>query len=101
MHLYNFLTASDHAILDDRYATPAARDSVVATRLDKFGIRRRAEDGLIKRAIVVLANCELKLTAYHATYNQVVSFKKLLQGLPPYGAQFTDRYHEHSRDLPT
>ncbi len=78
-------------------------DSVVATRLDKLGIRQSAKDGLIKWAIVVLAGCEFKLTgvwpSHHATYTRVVSLKKLLQGFPPCGARFLDRVLEHPRDL--
>ena len=74
-HPHHFMSGRDWALLDDPAATPDQRDQIVATRLQKLGVRRASEDGLVKWAVAVLLIAEQKISgswpSYTATYNRV------------------------------
>lgn len=101
--IYNYLTIKDYQVLDDLKSTPAMRDQVVASRLDRLGIRRAGEDNLIKWAVTLIMDCEFRLAgtwpSYSSIYHRVVSFKTLLQRLSPYMGPYIDKYPENPQDL--
>lgn len=74
-YLNNFLTSSDWATLDDPTSNQALCNRIVADRLCALGIRRAAEDGCVKWAIVVLLDRDYKVLgrwpSYLAVYHRV------------------------------
>lgn len=101
---YNYFTLMDYAILDDPKTSEAKRDSIFAERLQRLGIRRASEDGLIKWSMVLLIDIEFKLTgrypSYWQIYHRVRSLVKQLQKLPPYEGPFLDSYPGSPHELP-
>ena len=73
--LNNYLTSCDWTTMDDPKSTPSQRDSVLAHRIDKLGIRRASEDGCIKWCLTLLVASEWSAhgewPSYEATYSRV------------------------------
>ena len=101
--LHNYCTSRDHSIFDDPESAPSQRDSRMAYRLARLGVKRASELNLIKWAMVMLTDAEYKISgswpSYHAIYQRVQDFKSLLQETPEYAGPFLDEYPERPQDL--
>ena len=102
-HLYNYLTAKDHAILDDPRSSPSQRDSCVVSRLKGLGIVSASELGLIKWVMVMITEAEFRAygtwSSYPEIYSRVQTIKSLLNSTKGYSGPFADKYPEFPSEL--
>ena len=101
--LYNYLTAKDWAVFDSAMSSEDRRNHTMVSRLDRLGVRRASDIGLIKWAVTILVDCEFKLSgtwpSYWAVYHRVTAIKQLMHAIPAYTGPFVDKFPEFPHDL--